>query len=92
MSATELRAGVSLIRSTRNDVYRPARTATVRGGGALGELPGQVEKRLLEVVVGLGRDLVVLDVLLPVEVDLLGLHLALLDLHLVAAEHLRQKY
>ena len=37
----------------------------------------------------LSRDLVVLKVLLAVEGDLLGLHLAVLHLNLVAAEHNR---
>lgn len=40
----------------------------------------------LEVVVRLGRDVVVLQVLLPMEGDSLGLDLALLDINLVAAE------
>jgi hypothetical protein len=45
-----------------------------------------LQERLLEVVVGLGRDVVVLQVLLPVEGDGLGLDFALLDIDLVAAE------
>ncbi len=57
--------------------------------GALGELAREVQERFLEVVVGLRGDLIVLDVLLAMEVDLLGLHLALLDLDLVAAQHNR---
>lgn len=40
-----------------------------------GYLARKPEERLLKVVVGLGRDVVVLQVLLPVEGDLLGLHL-----------------
>lgn len=51
------------------------------------ELPGKVEERLLEVVVALGRDLVILEVLLPVEGHHLGLHLPVLHVHLVAAQH-----
>ena len=50
------------------------------------ELAREVEEGLLVVVVGLGRDLVVLQVLLPVEGHLLGLDLAVLDVDLVAAE------
>ena len=50
------------------------------------QLTGQPQERLLEVVVGLGGDIVVLEVLLPVEGDGLGLHLALLDVDLVTAE------
>ena len=50
------------------------------------ELAGEPEEGLLEVVVGLGRDIVVLQVLLAVESDGLGLDLALLDIDLVAAK------
>ena len=50
------------------------------------ELAGEPEERLLEVIVGLGRDVVVLEVLFPVEGDGLGLDLALLNIDLVAAE------
>ena len=55
--------------------------------GVADKLAGEPEERLLEVVVGLGRDVVVLEVLFPVEGDGLGLHLALLDVDLVAAEN-----
>ena len=51
------------------------------------EFPGEPEERLLEVVVGLGRDIVVLEVLLSVESDGLGLDLALLHIDLVTAEN-----
>ena len=51
------------------------------------QLPRQPQKRLLEVVVGLGRDVVVLQVLLAVEGDGLGFHFALFHVHFVAAEH-----
>ena len=50
------------------------------------ELSGEPEERLLEVVVGLGGDIVVLKVLLAVEGNGLDLHLTLLDVDLVAAE------
>ena len=58
-----------------------------KGGGAQcvpGEPAREVEERLLVVVVGLGRDVVVLNVLLAVERDTVGLHLAVCDIHLVA--------
>ena len=51
------------------------------------ELLAEVQERTLELVVALGRDLVVLQVLLAVEGDLLGLDLAVLDVDLVAAQH-----
>ena len=47
---------------------------------------GEPEERLLEVVVGLGGDVVVLEVLLSVEGDGLCLDLALLDVDLVTGE------
>lgn len=50
------------------------------------QLTSEPQERLLEVVVGLGGDVVVLQVLLAVESDGLGLHLALLDVDLVTAE------
>ena len=50
------------------------------------ELASQPEEGLLEVIVGLGGDIVVLEVLLAVEGDGLGLHLALLDVDLVSAK------
>lgn len=55
--------------------------------GVADELAGEPKEGLLEVVVGLGRDIVVLEVLLAVEGDGLGLHLALLDIDLVTAQH-----
>jgi hypothetical protein len=50
------------------------------------KFPGEPEERLLKVVVGLGRNVVVLQVLLSVEGDGLGLDLALLDIDLVTGE------
>jgi hypothetical protein len=50
------------------------------------ELASEPEEGLLEVIVGLGRDIVILEVLLAVECDGLGLDLALLHVDLVAAE------
>mmetsp|Transcript_313 Transcript_313/g.1224 ORF Transcript_313/g.1224 Transcript_313/m.1224 type:complete len:236 (+) Transcript_313:948-1655(+) len=55
-------------------------------GGVARELAREVEEGLLEVVVGLGGELVVLEVLLAVEGDCLGAHLAVAHVHLVAAE------
>lgn len=55
--------------------------------GVSDKLAGKPEEGLFEVVVGLGRDVVVLEVLLAVECDGLGLDLALLDVDLVAAEN-----
>lgn len=55
--------------------------------GVANELAGEPQEGLLEVVVGLGRDIVVLEVLLAVESDSLGLDLALLDVDLVTAEN-----
>ena len=51
------------------------------------KLSCEPEERLLKVVVGLCGDIVVLQVLLAVEGDGLGLDLALLDIHFVAAEN-----
>jgi len=50
------------------------------------ELTCQPQERLLEVVVGLGGDVVVLEVLLSVECDGLSLYLSLLDINLVSGE------
>lgn len=54
--------------------------------GVANELAGEPQEGLLEVVVGLGGDLVVGQVLLAVEGDGLGLDLALLNIDLVTAE------
>jgi hypothetical protein len=50
------------------------------------QLSSQPQKWLLKVVVGFGGDIVVLQILLPVERDLLRLDLAVLDLDLVPGE------
>jgi hypothetical protein len=55
--------------------------------GVADKLAGQPQEWLLEVVVGFGGDVVVLKVLLAVESDGLGLHLALLDVDLVSAKN-----
>lgn len=51
------------------------------------KLTSKPQERLLKVVVGLGRDIVVLEVLLAVECDGLGLDLALFDIDLVTAKN-----
>lgn len=56
-------------------------------GRVANKLASEPEEGLLEVVVGLGRNVVVLEVLFPVEGDGLGLDLALLDIDLVAAQN-----
>jgi hypothetical protein len=50
------------------------------------KLACQPEERLLEVIIGLGGDVVVLKVLLSVESNGLGLHLSLLDINLVSGK------
>ena len=64
-----------------------SRTPSTHQSGVADELPREPEERLLEVVVRLGRDVVVLQVLFAVEGDGLGLDFALLDIDLVAAQH-----
>lgn len=54
--------------------------------GVTDKLASEPEEGLLKVVVGLGRDVKVLEVFLAVESDFLGLDLAVLDVDLVAAE------
>ena len=54
--------------------------------GVADQLPSQPEEGLLEVVVGLGGDIVVLQILLAVEGDGLSLDFALLDVDFVTAE------
>ena len=56
-------------------------------GDEPGQFTGEVQKWLFEVVVGLGRDFVVLQVLLSVEGNLLCFHLAVLNVHFVATQH-----
>ena len=55
--------------------------------GVVGHAAQEPHEGLLELVVALGGDVVVLQVLLAVEGDLLGLDLAVLDVDLVAHEH-----
>jgi hypothetical protein len=50
------------------------------------QLPCKVKEGLLEVVIALGRNLIVLQVLLPVECNLLGFDLPVLHVNLVTAE------
>jgi hypothetical protein len=51
------------------------------------ELPCQPQEGLLKVVVGFGGNVVVLQILLAMEGDGLGLHFALLDIDLVSTEN-----
>jgi len=55
--------------------------------GVGNQLASEPEEGLLEVVVGLGTDIVVLEVLLAVEGDVLRLHLTLLDVNLVSGQN-----
>jgi hypothetical protein len=62
-----------------------------RGGDELeirvaDQLAGEPQERLLDVVVGLGAEVVVLQILLAVEGDGLGLDLPVLDVDLVDRE------
>ena len=50
------------------------------------KLASKVEERLLKVVVALGRYLIVLEILLPVESNLLGLNLPVFHINLVSTE------
>ena len=54
--------------------------------GVADQFSGEPEEGFLEVVVGLGGDVVVLEVLLSVEGDRLGLDFSLLDIDFVAAK------
>lgn len=58
----------------------------IHEAGVANELAGKPQERLFEVVVGLGRNIIVLEVLLSVESDGLGLHLSLLDINLISTE------
>ena len=53
------------------------------------KLPSQPQERLFKVVVRLGRDIVVLEVFLPMEGNGLGLNLALLNVDLVSGKNNR---
>lgn len=55
--------------------------------GVVGKTTEEPDEGLLKLVVALGRDVVILQVLLAVEGDLLGLHLAVFNIDLVADEH-----
>ena len=52
----------------------------------LGQFSEEADEWLLELVVALGRDVVVLEILLPVEGNLFGFHLSVLHVYLVADE------
>ena len=51
------------------------------------KFPGQIEERLLEIVVALRWNLIILQILLPVEGNLLCLHLPVLDINLVTTKN-----
>lgn len=59
--------------------------------GKRGEIPGKfpskIQKGLLEVVIALGRDFIILKIILPVEGHLLWLHLPVLHINLVSTYH-----
>ena len=55
-------------------------------GSVTDKLSCQPQEGFLEVVVGLGGNIVVLEVLLSVECDGLSLYLSLLDINLVSGE------
>jgi hypothetical protein len=65
--------------------YLESRGVTYNGGVA-DELPGEPEEGFLEVIIRLGRNVVVLKVLLAVEGNRLGLDFTLLHVDLVTAE------
>ena len=55
--------------------------------GLVGESSGEPQEGLLEVVVASGRQIVVLQVSLAVELNVTGLHLSVLDIDLVSDQH-----
>lgn len=55
--------------------------------GIADEFARQPQEGLLKVVIGLGRDVVVLEVLLPMKHDGLGLDFSVLDVDLVTGQH-----
>ena len=60
--------------------------------GVSGQLTREPQEGLLKVVIGLGRDIVVLQVLFAMESDGLGLDLAFLDIDLVSAQNDRNVF
>lgn len=55
-------------------------------GGVTNELPGQPQEGLLKVVVGLGGDVVILEIFLAMEGDSLGFDLAFLHVDFVSGK------
>ena len=53
----------------------------------LDEFPKKPDKWFLKLVIALGRDVIILQVLLSVESDLLGLDLSVLHINFVADKH-----
>jgi len=74
-------------RVTVVQTYLQMQTVYNTNVGLPNKLASKVQKRLLIVVVALGRDLMILKILLSVESDLLWLHLPVLDINLVATEN-----
>lgn len=60
-------------------------------GEGISHLPSkfssQIEEWLLKIVITLGRDLIILQILLPMECDHLSLNLPVLHINLVATEN-----
>jgi hypothetical protein len=68
--------------------HKPVSQLTHEAGIAH-EFASEPQEGFLKVIIGLGGNVVILQILLPVERDGLGLHLALFDIDLVATEHNR---
>lgn len=60
--------------------------AQKKGSQLPSQLPCEVQERFLKVVVALGRNFIVLQILLPVESNLLGFDLPVLHINLITAE------
>mmetsp|Transcript_23056 Transcript_23056/g.50949 ORF Transcript_23056/g.50949 Transcript_23056/m.50949 type:complete len:287 (+) Transcript_23056:194-1054(+) len=69
------------------DLRRLGKLANELEVGLVREAAGEPEEGLLEVVVAAGTEVIVLKVALPVELDVLGLHLPILHIDLVANQH-----
>lgn len=77
---------MTIIVSTLRFASRKRRAVKAYQSGVSNELSCQPQERFLEVVVGLSGDVVVLEILLSMESDGLGLDFAFLDVDFVAAE------
>merc|ERR1719399_2458335 len=84
----QLRLDLGLGLHVDDDVWRREGWGLHQGQRVVAhKLPREVNEGLLVLVVGPRADLEVLEVLLPVEDDVLGLHLPVLGVNLVAAQH-----